>query len=98
MKKFLEEARKGYIMDLKITSNYSDLESGKLKIVTENPDTIDTVRSLLDDKGAILGLIGWRSLPLNRPTLRVIPPSDPLIQPARGSHLHCPGARHTPGN
>ena len=47
---------------------------------------------------AILGLMGWRSLPLNRPTLRVIPPSDPLIQPARGSHLHCPGARHTPGN
>ena len=41
-------------MDLKITSSYSVLESGKLKIVTENPDTIDTVRSLLDDNWSLL--------------------------------------------
>ena len=54
LKKFLDEARKGYIMDLKITSSYSVLESGKLKIVTENPDTIDTVRLLLDDNWSLL--------------------------------------------
>jgi hypothetical protein len=54
MKKFLDEARKGFIIDLKITSNVTDLDSGKLKIVTENPDTIEIVRSLLDDNWCLL--------------------------------------------
>ena len=30
--------------------------------------------------------------PVKWPTLRVIPPSDPLIQPARGLQMLCPGA------
>ena len=30
--------------------------------------------------------------PVIQPTWRVIPPSDPLIQPAQGLHLQCPGA------
>ena len=36
MIKFLEQARKGLVIDLRITANFIDLESGKLKIVSEN--------------------------------------------------------------
>ena len=28
----------------------------------------------------------------------VMPSSDPVMQPARGLHLHCPESHHTPGN
>ena len=41
MIKFLEQSRKGQAIDLRITSNFSDLESGKIKIVSENQDSMD---------------------------------------------------------
>ena len=53
MIKFLEQARKGRAIDLRITSNFSDLKSGKIKIVSENAESIPLIRSLLEDSGCL---------------------------------------------
>ena len=55
--RFLDMARKGeMVVEFRITSNYQDLSSGKLKIATENPYAIDAVKRLLED------LDDWRVL------------------------------------
>ena len=39
--RFLDLARKGeMVVEFRITSNYQDLSSGKLKIATENPNAL----------------------------------------------------------
>ena len=48
--RFLDLARKGeMVIEFRITSNYQDLSSGKLKIATENPNAIIAIKRLLQD-------------------------------------------------
>ena len=54
MIKYLAAARAGRHLDLRITTNFSDLDSGKIKMVTENRESIEAIRTLLDE--------GWHLL------------------------------------